>query len=962
MPVTYKWSPGVVATRTQAQVAQTYLSQAFTTPNRDFVNAVYTLTLSGVDLLSTAPAEITFTPGDGTPPVAISAPYQVSHTYEPGTHKSFYTISFSDNSSFVQPLPVVVEQGATETYFSGDTSAGLLSSTIENLNAVVGEGYEGKLPWTDTKRFNVLEGPVGLTVGNQTGTIRWTPTPDQTGSHTIKITDGTDTLDLVANVTNAVISEDLSVAGWMAPSALKNGKGTYTASTKTFNYTNTFKAFRTDNKTDNYKSTVTTIYLRGGTYIYTKDKQPYGFIRTEDPLPSDTDTTPSMRLFVDDGETLVIKPWGNERVMFRGGVSGTMFRLEEDVKNVRFENIEWRGESKFATYEKVIPSWWQEEDQYNGNGIAVGGSYIEFRDCVLHEIMSQTLACKDSSNITIKDCCIVNAARWTISGTTGIGFVNMKASPDPVSAWSNQVDGCLIYGVESYLYSHVFSKNYVHLTIDEGEGLLAQPANQVSDTSNAYQGRTLFNNTALMHCGKGIVVNGQPRVDSIDCTIYETGTTITGRSKAMRNNKATENKWIRCVVNTVKGSGGEYGSAASFGEPSFWNGDTTYSHEGGGFLVQVPNDGQAWKLKDDSTLDSSKVYLLNYEATRNKNATPATLDLAEVALMVSRGVWIGPTLSNCYASINENDGNVSTGITYLSTVFSTLEDNSIELSDDVLNHANYPDSGAGADPAHIANLIARCESYSVNVSPPTFWERLSDTDADTGLNGYQQQTKDILEKAEDLGLVVDYTNWKDKLPYTDTDGKSHTEFSVKVTGTNTTSLASITKVNNQTELTLGIVHTYPRTGLAKLPDLPVPEFTGTHDVTLPDGDTMTMDFTTKQFSGADSLSDINNGVITLAVNREPSFSWTVPKTVEIRAQLKSDWLIFAPISGGVIEVTEGPENLLTDVSTPTEHGWQGTTGNNEFVFKIQSTTSFRFENTSTNGGGNIIEMHGIKFL
>jgi hypothetical protein len=711
-------------------------------------------------------------------------------------------------------LPAPAAAPATP-FFVGDTQASRVSPASTTLNMTVGSPYEGKVEWDAENRYNVISGPVGITIGNETGTIRWTPTPDQAGEHQLVITDGTDQHTFTLNVADAAIAEDLEAAGWLAPDGLKNGDGTYVAATKTFDYSNTFRTFRTDSKNGDFTSTVRTIYLRGGVYLYDAAKNPYGTrINVEDPLVEGVDECPTMKIFAPDGELLVIKPWGNERVMFRGGLTGTMFRTDATVKNVRFEGIEWRGESKFATHEEVIKSWWQELPRYNGNGIAIGGSKIEFRNCVLHECMSQTMACKDSSNIVIKDCIVANAARWTISGTTGIGFVNMKGSDDDPSTHSNIVDGCLIFGIESYLYSHVFSKGATHLTLDEGEGLLAQPANQASDTSDQYMGRTLFKNTALMHCGKGIVINGQPRCDIIDCTIYETGTTITGTSKAMRNNKSTDNRWIRCAVNTVKGSGGRYGEAARFGEPAVWDNNTSYSKEGGGFLFAVPDDGNTYATADNDVLEAGKTYLLNYKQNRNKNDTPETIDVAEVALMVLRGEWIAPYLEDCFASNNEYKDDGPSGITYVPNVFRELQSTTIALSDDVKDHADYPAAGVGANETHITKLIDRARSYSVDLSIPTHWKWLRDVDEATGLTGYQTQTKQIMEQAEALGLTIDYSHWHNTLPYTDDQGVEHAEFHVTVTG-GTTPLEDITAVNGQTELELTVVHTYPRRGTAK---------------------------------------------------------------------------------------------------------------------------------------------------
>lgn len=440
-------------------------------------------------------------------------------------------------------------------YFLEDVSAVQITDTETVLNLRVGVPYEAKIPHQDGDTHSISSAiPVGLSIGLKTGTFRWTPTPDQVGDHVVTADGRTLTFRVAANPS---FTEDLTQYGWVSGTANKKGKGTYG---NVIDYAPDFKAFQTDSANQDYLSTKSVIYLRGG--IYARDSNGAVAIQGQR-LSSDFLSFRNVQLKGTPSQPVTIKPWGNERVQIRGS-GGAILRFESDCEHLVFEGIEIKGESDFITYDEAIAGWWTSPSHLNGNGLAIAGKHITIKDCVIHEVLGQAAAFKESTNVQIRDCIIANSARWTIAGTTGIGFVNMIASDDPVTEQSNQMVGNLIYGVESRIFSHVFAKGFSHLTLDEGEGILTQPSNNSGAASTSYQGRTLIEECCLMYCGKGIVINTMPNCDIKNCSIYNVGTTITGKSKGLRGNKASNCKWEKNLIHTFAGASNDRGVVASF--------------------------------------------------------------------------------------------------------------------------------------------------------------------------------------------------------------------------------------------------------------------------------------------------------------------------------------------------------------------------------------------------------------
>ena len=133
-------------------------------------------------------------------------------------------------------------------------------------------------------------------------------------------------------------------------------------------------------------------------------------------------------------------------------------------------------------------------------------------------------------------------------------------------------------------------------------------------------------------------------------------------------------------------------------------------------------------------------------------------------------------------------------------------------------------------------------------------------------------------------------------------------------------------------------------------------FTGTHTAQMGE-QTITLTTGASQF-GADNTSQIRaDGTVQLSVNREPTISWPTPVTVRITMALPWGWRFITPKTGG--PVTWEPHstgNAHADVGDAGNFIYEGYSGSSEStpsVVTIQNATSFRLDNSSNNGGGNI---------
>jgi len=382
--------------------------------------------------------------------------------------------------------------------------------------------------------FTLKAPPEGMTINAVTGKIYWTPTPNQVGAYTIAI----DVSGLAKTLKLTVNAGGITAANaiFISPTGNNANTGTYD-----FPLSDTKSICKL--ATGLTVPAGTTIYYRGGVYhnpgfgtgLYNK-------------------SIPQVDCMGAPNNPVILKPWGNEKpkIVFD---SFTGMRLAGNY--LVFDGFEVQGMAKNITYLDAINHWWDTPKYFNGNGIVANGHHITVRNNIVHDIPASAISADGNVDYFVADGNIVyDSAWWTIKGTKGIGVVNANSS-DGSTTQNIKIINNLIFGVESRMFSRVWSKGFATLTLDEGEAVLVQI------NKGTYRGGYLIQDNVMLHNGKGIVVNKTNNADVYANTMYMNGTTISTSSKGIRGN-TTKN--VRVQYNAVEVPVDVYSNAYSMGK------------------------------------------------------------------------------------------------------------------------------------------------------------------------------------------------------------------------------------------------------------------------------------------------------------------------------------------------------------------------------------------------------------
>lgn len=364
----------------------------------------------------------------------------------------------------------------------------VLSAVSCNTNLTVGEEYSCVVPGVEEgATFSLKDAPVGMVIQPNSGFLHWTPASNQAESNTVKIVR---TVDGQSNETEVIFNVQAGTATsqagiYIAPDGNDKNSGT----TIDQPLASLHKATKIAQPGD-------TIFLRGGTY--TNDG--FGeasFIGRRNNLARITTSGSA-------DNWITIRPHGNEYVKLKSDVNAIMFK---GASYWRVQGIELEGTTQLLNPDLTLDLWWNDTSASNkikGRGIAMNTSFhIEIEDCIVRDFPGAGVSNNGGANITLKDSIIYNNAWWSTAGTHG--FANSK----PATAdQNNQTDfkmtmtGNLVFGNQSSMISHVFSKGFVKLEIDEGNGLHMQ------NTEGLFYGRFLAENNLIFYNGKaGIGLN-----------------------------------------------------------------------------------------------------------------------------------------------------------------------------------------------------------------------------------------------------------------------------------------------------------------------------------------------------------------------------------------------------------------------------------------------------------------------
>jgi len=235
---------------------------------------------------------------------------------------------------------------------------------------------------------------------------------------------------------------------------------------------------------------------------------------------------------------ITLKPWGNEKVTIKFDGS---YGLQLHGDYLHLENFEIVGMSQEILYTDAVAHWWSNERFYNGSGLQYMGTGIKIRNNIIHDVPGAGMNNKGNNvldDLLIEGNIVFNTSWWNTGGTTALGIVGAdenSAVPQSLLGANIQIKNNLLFSNESRIFSHVFSKGFSHLTIDEGSSLLIK---RDKSRQGTYDKGFLVENNFFLFNGKGASIRNN-KINIKNNTFYNNGTTIAGRAGGVRSNRGT---------------------------------------------------------------------------------------------------------------------------------------------------------------------------------------------------------------------------------------------------------------------------------------------------------------------------------------------------------------------------------------------------------------------------------------
>jgi hypothetical protein len=340
--------------------------------------------------------------------------------------------------------------------------------------AVSGQAFECQL-LTGNGAISLENAPLGMRVQPRSGLIRWTPTLEQVGQYTVNVTGNVSAGQQFSLRVTAGTADPSGI--YVAPNGNDSGAGTAN------------DPYQTLQKAVDAATPGSTVYLRGGVYRNAEFGQPFGPNRKSNGIARIT-------VSGTEQQPITLRPHGNEWAHLETDQNGVSFN---GVQYWTMQGLEVSGLAQSLTLEDAMQIWWAEDNsRIDGRGIISNSSqHITIRNNVIHDLPGAGINDTASDYITIEDNVVYNNAWWSTSGVQGVANSGLLATDSSTANLEKIVmRGNLVFGNQSLLISHVFSKGFVALTIDEGNGLHLQ------NTQKSYRGKALVENNLMLFNGK----------------------------------------------------------------------------------------------------------------------------------------------------------------------------------------------------------------------------------------------------------------------------------------------------------------------------------------------------------------------------------------------------------------------------------------------------------------------------
>ncbi len=267
---------------------------------------------------------------------------------------------------------------------------------------------------------------------------------------------------------------------------------------------------------------------------------------------------------------ITLRPYGNEYVKLVSDVTALQFK---DAQHWIVENLELEGMAQSLSKANSMALWWTDDNKkITGRGISTNSSqHITIRNNVIHDFAGAGIGNNGSDMITVENNIIYNTSWWSTAGTHGVANSYLTTVPGNEGKEGLKMIGNLVFGNQSRVISHVFSKGFVTLAIDEGNGLHAQ------NNSETYFGKARIENNLMLFNGKaGFGINTMDEVKVKNNSFYQNAQAVNTGELAVQSSTPTAitNNLFHPLPHrkTVKDSSKDYsrmsGNASTYGTDS----------------------------------------------------------------------------------------------------------------------------------------------------------------------------------------------------------------------------------------------------------------------------------------------------------------------------------------------------------------------------------------------------------
>ncbi len=267
---------------------------------------------------------------------------------------------------------------------------------------------------------------------------------------------------------------------------------------------------------------------------------------------------------------ITLRPYDDEYYKLVSDVTALQFK---NAQHWIVENLELEGMAQSLSLADSMALWWTDDNKkITGRGISTNSSqHITIRNNVIHDFPGAGVANNGSDMITVENNVIYNTSWWSTAGTHGVANSYLTTVSGNEGKEGLKMIGNLVFGNQSRVISHVFSKGFVTLAIDEGNGLHAQ------NNSETYFGKARIENNLMLFNGKaGFGINTMDEVKVKNNSFYQNAQAVNTGELAVQSSTPTAitNNLFHPLPHrkTVKDSSKDYsrmtGNASTYGTDS----------------------------------------------------------------------------------------------------------------------------------------------------------------------------------------------------------------------------------------------------------------------------------------------------------------------------------------------------------------------------------------------------------